>query len=100
MRIEEHITNTKRYPLRYAQARAVGELEHRAVAERELLTYRRRLKQPFDLVHAENFRERSPAFWSFQPLARIADNMAFAQQESEIAADGGHIPPNRGRRQP
>src|SRR6266542_6381506 len=100
MLLEEHIAHAERNPFRHAQPGTVSELQHCPVTESELFIERRRLEQPLDLVHAENFGKRPPTLRRLQSLARIADDVPLTEQEAEIAANGGDVSADRSRREP
>ena len=85
MILQHHIAHAERDPFRDAKAGAVGQLEHRAVAKGQRLVERRRGEQLLDFVDAEHFGQRAPALRRLEALARIAHDVAFAEQEFEVA---------------
>src|SRR5687768_14067908 len=89
--VEKQISHAERDPLGDAESRAVGQLEHRAVAEGERLVERRRRDEARHLVRREDVGQRAPPAGALEPLARIADHVPLAEQEAEVRPDGRDV---------
>src|SRR6476659_8045058 len=72
MLIHENIPDPNRDPFRNAKARAISQLQHRAIAERERLVERWRADEPRHFVDSKNLRKRPPPLGRLESLARVA----------------------------
>ena len=59
-----------------------------------------RREQLLDLLDREHLGKRAPALRRLEALARIAHDVAVAEQELEVGADRGDVAPDRRGREP
>ena len=98
--VEPDRIEVERDQLLGAQARGVGELEQRAVAQRQRRGRRDPVQQRRDLVRLEHAREPLRALRGRQQLGRVVAALAARHLHRQQPAQRGELARDRGRRLP
>ena len=85
----------ERDELAHSEAGGVRDAQHRAVAEAAEGSRVRSVKEAEHVILRERSRKPSPGTWSRRERRRVCLELAFANEETHEAAEGGEVPGRR-----